>query len=115
MNRIEETRRLGGSATLWLPAVVGILAVVPLAFLELVDRRRPNDAFPFVLFVLLWVVLPAVLFWLTISAFQVFRSDRAQASGYLILRVIVLGVIARFWSAILTDQMPCFVGVPNCD
>lgn len=66
------------------------------------------------LFVLLWV-LPAVLFWLTISAFQVLRSDRAQASGSLILRVIVLGVVAWFWIATLTDQMPCFLGVPNCD
>jgi hypothetical protein len=28
---------------------------------------------------------------------------------------IVLGVIAWFWIAILTDQMPCFLGVPNCD
>lgn len=85
MNRTEETSRLGGSATLWLPAVVGTLAVVPFAFLELVNRRGLNEAFPVVLFVLLWV-LPAVLFWMTNSAFQVFRSDWAQASGSLILR-----------------------------
>lgn len=94
--------------------MVGILAVVPFAFLELVNRRGLNEAFPFVLFVLIWV-LPAVLFQLTISAIQVFRSDRAQASRSLIVRVILLGAIAWFWIAILTDQMPCFLGVPNCD
>lgn len=114
MNTTEETTRIGGSATLWLPAVVGILAVVPFALLELVNRIGLNEAFPFVLFVLLWV-LPAVLFRLTISAIQVFRSDRAQASGSLIVRVIVVGVIAWFWIALMTDQMPCFLGVPNCD
>jgi hypothetical protein len=44
MNRTEETSRLCGSATIWLPAVVGILAVVPFAFLELVNRRGLNEA-----------------------------------------------------------------------
>jgi hypothetical protein len=91
MNRTEGTGRIGGPSTPWLPAVVGILAVVPFALLELVNRSGLNEAFPFVLFVLLWV-LPGVLFW-----------------------VIVLGVLAWFWIVILTDQMPCFLGVPNCD
>ena len=110
MNRTEGPSRIGGSATLWLPAVVGILAVVPFAFLELVNRRGLDEEFPFVLVVLLWV-LPAVLFWLTISAIQVFRSDRAQASGSLIVRVIVLGVLAWFWIAVLTDAL--FPGRPR--
>lgn len=56
MNRTEETSRLGGRGTRWLPAGVGILAVVPFAFLEVVNRRGLNEAFPFVLFVLLWAL-----------------------------------------------------------
>ena len=114
MNSTEGTSRIGGAATLWLPAVVGLQLVVPFALLELANGRRFNEGFPFALFVFLWV-LPAALFSGTMSAIQVFRSDRARASGSLILRVVVLGVIAWFWIAILTDQMPCFLGVLNCD
>jgi hypothetical protein len=33
----------------------------------------------------------------------------------LLLRVIVLSLVAWFWAALLIDQMPCFLGVPNCD
>jgi hypothetical protein len=32
-----------------------------------------------------------------------------------LLRVVFLAFIARMWIGILIDQMPCFLGVPNCD
>jgi hypothetical protein len=114
MNSTERTNPISGTAFLRLPAVVGFLLVVPLAVLELVNRRDFNEGFPVVLFALLWV-LPAAVVAVTMSTFQVFRSEGAQASRSLILRVTVLGLIAWFWIALLTDQMPCFLGVPNCD
>jgi hypothetical protein len=91
-----------------------MLAVVPFVLLELVNRKGFNEGFPFVMFVLLWV-LPAALFAGTMSTVKVLRSDNAQASGSLIMRVILSGAIAWFWIALLTDQMPCFLGLPNCD
>jgi hypothetical protein len=33
----------------------------------------------------------------------------------LLLRVAFLALIAWMWGGILIDQMPCFLGVPNCD
>lgn len=114
MYRTEGTNRIRGADSLWLPTVVGFLLVVPFAVLELVNRRGFNDGFPFVLFALLWM-LPATLVSLSMSTIKVFRSDRARASASLVLRIITLGVIAWFWISLLTDQMPCFLGVPNCD
>jgi hypothetical protein len=97
-----------------VPAVVGFVLAIPLALLELINRRGFNEGFPVVLFVLLWV-LPAALFAGTTSTIRILRSDRADAPGPLILRIAILGLIAWLWIAILTDQMPCFLGVPNCD
>ena len=113
MNRTEGASRIGGAATLRLPAVVGFVLAVPFAVLELVNRSG-LEGFSVVLFVLLWV-LPAALFWVTSSTIQIFRSDRAPTSGPLILRTAILGLVAWFWIALLMDQMPCFLGVPNCD
>ena len=112
MNRTAGASRIGGRA-LWLPAAFSFLLVVPFALLEFSNRRGFNEGFPFALFILLCVV-PALIFG-TRSTIEVYRSDRARASGSLILRVVVLGVLTWFWIAFLTDQMPCFLGVPNCD
>jgi hypothetical protein len=33
----------------------------------------------------------------------------------LLLSVLLLFIIAWLWITIIIDQMPCFVGVENCD
>jgi hypothetical protein len=33
----------------------------------------------------------------------------------LLLRVAVLAFVAIGWANLVRDQMPCFLGVPNCD
>ena len=33
----------------------------------------------------------------------------------LVLAVAILIAIAMTWGALLVDQIPCFLGVPNCD
>jgi hypothetical protein len=33
----------------------------------------------------------------------------------LLLRIVFLLLIAWMWASLLIDQMPCFLGVPNCD
>ena len=92
MNRTEGTSRIGGRAP-WLPAAFSFLLVIPFALLEFSNRRGFNEGFPFALFVLLWV-LPSALIFGTRSTIKVYRSDQARASGSLILRVVVLGVLA---------------------
>ena len=88
--------------TLLVPAIAGTAAVLPLVLMEWWNRRGFPEGFPFVLFGLLWL-LPAA------GAFVLARP------WALALRVGLLAVLVWGWGAILLDQLPCFLGVPNCD
>jgi len=33
----------------------------------------------------------------------------------LLIRIVILVSVAWMWTSLLIDQMPCFLGVPNCD
>jgi len=103
-------------ASLSLPAIISLVLVLPFMILELVNRRDFHEGFPLVLFGLLWL-LP-VLFILTVT--PIVRNVRAGNSLLanpisLLLRVAFLALIGWLWAGILIDQMPCFLGVPNCD
>lgn len=98
------------------PAVISLLLVIPFMILELVNRRNFNEGFPIPLFVIMWL-LP-ILFIVTLM--PIVRNIRAGNSIIaspvnLLIRVVVLVFIASMWTGILIDQMPCFLGVPNCD
>lgn len=99
------------------PALISLLLVVPLMIMELVNRRGLNEGFPIALFIMLWI-LP-VIFILTITPIirnlrQVGNSLMTQPVN-LLIRVIVLVLVTWLWISLLIDQMPCFLGVPNCD
>jgi hypothetical protein len=107
---IEEidTTRIAG---LRLPAAaIGALAALPFLVLELVNRREFGEGFHVALFVLLWM-LPAGIVGMTRS---IIRRRRPGAAG-MALRVSLVGLFAWLWVGLLIDQMPCFLGVPNCD
>lgn len=99
------------------PALISLLLVVPLMIMELVNRRGLNEGFPIALFIMLWI-LP-VIFILTIT--PIIRNLRRAGNSLmtqpvnLLIRVIVLVLVAWLWISLLIDQMPCFLGVPNCD
>jgi hypothetical protein len=102
--------------TIVTAALISTLIVAPFLYLEL--RNRPLGAlnFPYPLFVLLWVLPAAFVF----TAAPIVRSVRAGqnllAHPILFLtRVTFLVLAALFWSVLINDQMPCFLGVPNCD
>ncbi|HYN81900.1 MAG TPA: hypothetical protein VES88_10395 [Gemmatimonadaceae bacterium] len=43
-------------------------------------------------------------------------GNRALANPVSLLpRVVFLILIAWVWVTLVVDQMPCFLGVPNCD
>jgi len=103
-------------ATLRSPVIISLLLVAPFAVLELVNRRNFNEGFPFPLFALLWL-LPLVFI---VTLMPIVRNIRAGNSllanpVLLLIRVIFLVFIAWMWFGIMIDQMPCFLGVPNCD
>lgn len=83
---------------------------MPFLVLELVNRREFGEGFPVALFVLLWM-LPAGFVGMTRSMLSRGRSGAAGMA----LRVSLVGLFAWLWVGLLIDQMPCFLGVPNCD
>lgn len=98
------------------PALISLLLVIPFMIMEVVNRQNLNEGFPIPLFVMLWV-LP-LIFILTgmpiIRNLQAGNRLMAQPVN-LLIRVVILVLIAVMWTALLLDQMPCFLGVPNCD
>lgn len=102
--------RLGSSA------IVATLLVLPFVSLEVMNRRRFDEQFPIVLFGSLWVL--AMTFFLALRPIL----ERVRPEGTvrarpvaLLVGVAYLILVAWLWVAILLDQMPCFLGVPNCD
>ena len=98
------------------PALISLLLVFPFMILELVNRRNFHEGFPIPLFVFMWL-LP-MLFLVTLM--PIVRNVRAGNSILanpinLVLRVVFLAFIVWMWFGIVIDQMPCFLGVPNCD
>lgn len=101
---------------LGLPAVVGLISVLPFVLLELVNKPHPEETFPVALFGLMWL-LATVFFLLLISIVRNFGAGKNVTAHpiALVASVVCLFLIAALWGAILLDQMPCFLGIPNCD
>ena len=102
--------------TLRLPALISLLLIIPFMVMEVVNRREFNEGFPFPLFIIMWLM--PVLFILT--GMPILRNMRVGNNVLakpviLLIRVAILIFIAWFWVALLIDQMPCFLGFPNCD
>lgn len=98
------------------PAIISLILVVPFMIMEAVNRRNFDEGFPIPLFVIMWV-LPIIFI---VTLMPIVRSVRAGNSFIaspvnLLIRVVILVFIAWMWTGILIDQMPCFLGVPNCD
>ncbi len=98
------------------PVVISTLLVLPFMVLEWVKRRAFQEEFPLPLFGLLWLLPVAFILLLTpvVRVIRVGKSLRGKPL-LLFLRVVFLILIAMLWTSLLLDQMPCFLGVPNCD
>lgn len=98
------------------PAIISLILVLPFMILELVNRRNFHEGFPVVLFSLLWL-LPVIFIGIAMPILRNMRAgDRFMTNPLILLfRVALLALLAWMWMGILIDQMPCFLGVPNCD
>jgi hypothetical protein len=96
--------------------LISATLVAPFIFLQWVNRRAFHEDFPFVLFTFmslhsLFIVLLAT------PALRRLRSEgnvRALKFGHwagLALSAFLIFVYAD----VVIDQLPCFLGVPNCD
>jgi hypothetical protein len=92
-------------------AAIAALLVLPFAFLQARNGALTsgNAAGLTVLFTLLWLLPAAAVFLGT----RVVRGAM-PLPGRLAATAFILALV-MIWMAIVVDQMPCFLGVPNCD
>lgn len=110
----QDLSRISGN--LKTPAIVSSLLVLPFIALELINRRSLPQGFPIVLFLIMWL-LPLSFILILMPILRKQRSEKPSMKNLLSLlpRVGLLIFIAWFWVGLVLDQMPCFLGVPNCD
>jgi hypothetical protein len=92
---------------------VSTALVAPLVYLQL---RYANYGFLDPLFAVLWIVPAAFV----LTAAPLVRTVRAGQSIFahpflLTVRLGFLVLAGFFWVILVNDQLPCFLGVPNCD
>ena len=107
-----------------LAALLSFLLVLPFMVLELTFNSAGRQAIPVakygldmaVLFGVLWM-LPLLFILGLMPIVQGVRSGASltASSVRLAIRVACLALIAAAWAAILGDQLPRFLGVPNSD
>lgn len=99
-------------------ALISLILVLPFAVLESLNSTitRQNAIGLIVLFGLLWL-LPTAFIVIFVPIVREVRAGQTVTANpiNLVLRVAFLAGIAMLWAGILIDQMPCFMGIPNCD
>jgi hypothetical protein len=103
-------------ATLAAPAIIGSVLVLPFMILEMINRRGLGEGFPFVLFVVMWI-LPALFVLVLTPIVRDLRAGIRMTANPLTVvpRLALLILITWLWLGLVIDQLPCFLGVPNCD
>ena len=106
--------------SLKLPAIISSIVVLPFMLLELINRQgfrqSLHEAFPIPLLGILWL-LPMIFCIVLMPTVRKVRAGRKLMANpiMLLLSASVLIFIAWLWVGIIRDQMPCFLGVLNCD
>ncbi|HVG30233.1 MAG TPA: hypothetical protein VM864_11070 [Pyrinomonadaceae bacterium] len=99
-------------------ALISLILVLPFAILEALNNTITGQNAPgvIILFGLLWL-MPTAFILILVSVVRAVRDGNSVMAhpASLLLRVAFLALIAMMWGGILTDQMPCLMGVPNCD
>jgi hypothetical protein len=103
--------------SLLLPVAAGLIAVLPFAVLEWINTDGFSTVgIPLALFGLLWILASTFTSMLAhaIRILRVGSFTARHAGGFAVLATFIM-LIATVWTGIVLDQMPCFMGVPNCD
>jgi hypothetical protein len=98
------------------PLLISAALVAPFIVLEGVNRRAFHDGFPFVLFTFMSLHALFIVFLLTpaLRCLQAERNLRALRLGH--WAGLLLGAFLGYvYAGVVIDQLPCFLGVPNCD
>lgn len=96
-------------------ALISSVMVLPLLVLELFNQpfQKANITSSIVLFSVLWLVPVAFI----VLVRPVVRADSGVTflSVNTLVRLAFAILLVFFWGSLVADQMPCFLGVPNCD
>ena len=95
--------------------LISFILVLPFAILESLNNTitRQNAPGLLVLFGLLWL-LPMAFIVVLVPIVRAGKSGVANPIN-LLFRIAFLALIAMMWGGIIIDQLPCFMGAPNCD
>lgn len=115
MHRINWNSLSGLQRSLRTPTISFAL-VLPFMILEAINRRAFHEGFPIVLFGVMWI-LPLSLILVVRPVVRSRSAGNREPAGpfSLLSRVVLAILIAWLWVLLVRDQMPCFLGVPNCD
>ncbi len=99
-------------------ALISFALVLPFAILEALNQSITRQSAPglIVLFGLLWL-LPMVFLVILVPLVRSIRAGNSVIARpiNLALRLASLAFITMIWTGMVMDQLPCFLGVPNCD
>jgi len=99
-------------------AIISFLLVLPFAILESLNQTitRQNAPGLILLFGVLWL-LPTAFIVILVPVVRAVRAGNSLLAHpiTLLFKVAILVFIAWFWGSLFIDQLPCFMGVPNCD
>ena len=97
-------------------ALISFIIVLPFMILEWVNNRNPHESFPLALFGFMWL-LPVAFIVILVPMVRTVRAGSSIMAKpiSLLFGVAFLTLIATVWGWGLIDQLPCFLGVPNCD
>jgi hypothetical protein len=103
-------------APIRVPAIIGFFFVLPFLILELVTSSNlPRSNASIVLFVFLWLLSTAFIAILMLIVRNVRAGSNILANPvFLLFSVVFLVSIGWEWSALVIDQMPCFLGASGC-
>ena len=102
--------------TLGTSARISSFIVAPFVFLEVRYAPQSYSSFPYPLFAMLWLVPAAFCLSIAPLARSVRSGEGVTAHPVtLAVRVSFMALLAVLWMGLVVDQLPCFLGVPNCD
>ena len=96
--------------------LIGAMLVAPFMVLQSVNRRAFGEEFPFALFVFMSLTSAGIVLALT-PGLRRLRSERRLAALTLghWAGLVAAALLVCVYAAVVLDQLPCFLGVPNCD
>ena len=101
-----------------LASIISLILVLPFAILEALNNTITKQNAPglILLFGVLWL-LPTAFIVILMPIVRTVRAGNSIMGSpvALLLRVAFLALIATIWGWGFVDQLPCFLGVPNCD